>query len=129
MLKSARGTVYWPGMAGDLKHLQVVSTCEVCREFKPRTSKPLPKQHDNGHTPWNKIGRDLFVIKDRNYLVAIHYFSNFIEIDFLQKITSNAVNGILKKQFARLGIPTTIVSDGGPQFTANDFRIFTENGE
>lgn len=34
--------------------------------------------------------------------------------------------GILKKQFTRFGIPRTIVSDNGPQFTAAEFRLFTD---
>lgn len=53
-------------------------------------------------------------------------FNNFITIDRLHKATSKAVVGILKKLFTLFGIPTTIISDGGPQFTASDFQIFTK---
>jgi hypothetical protein len=81
------------------------------------------KQHDDGGAPWIKIGLDPFEIKNRNYLVAIDYYSNYIEVDLLHKTTGI---GILKKQFTRFGIPRTIISDGGPQFTASDFRLFTE---
>ncbi|XP_061190532.1 uncharacterized protein K02A2.6-like [Saccostrea echinata] len=94
-------------------------------KLKPRNINPLLK-HDDGNAPWNKIGLDLFEIKDKNYLVAIDYFSNFITIDLLKKTTSKAVVGVLKKQFTLFGIPSTIVSDGGLQFTANDFLVFAE---
>lgn len=124
MLRRARGSVYWPGMNAELK--QLASTCEPCQELKPRTTKPLLKQHDDGGTPWTKIGLDLFEIKDKTYLVAIDYYSNFITIDRLHKATSKAVVGILKKLFTLFGIPTTIISDGGSQFTASDFQIFTK---
>lgn len=106
-------------MNAELK--QLASTCEPCQELKPRTTKPLLKQHDDGGTPWTKICLDLFEIKDKTYLVAIDYYSNFITIDRLYKATSKAVVGILKKLFTLFGIPTTIISDGGPQFTASDF--------
>lgn len=53
-------------------------------------------------------------------------FNNFITIDRLHKATSKAVVGILKKLFTLFGIPTTIIPDGGPQFTASDFQIFTK---
>ncbi|CAC5418657.1 unnamed protein product [Mytilus coruscus] len=68
---------------------------------------------------------DLFEIKGRPYLVVIDYFSNFTEVDYLSKTTSSQVITILKKQFARFVIPTTIVSDNGPQFSVDEFRKFT----
>lgn len=46
------------------------------------------KQHDDGGTPWTKINLDLFEIKDKTYLVAIDFNSNFITIDRLYKATS-----------------------------------------
>ncbi|XP_060074979.1 uncharacterized protein K02A2.6-like [Ylistrum balloti] len=42
------------------------------------------------------------------------------------KVTSTGVVNILKKQFAHFGIPKTIVSDGGPQFTSKEFQLFTD---
>ncbi|CAC5375559.1 unnamed protein product [Mytilus coruscus] len=68
---------------------------------------------------------NLFEIKGRPYLVVIDFFSNFTEVDYLSKTTSSQVITILKKQFARFGIPTTIVSDNGPRFSADEFRKFT----
>lgn len=100
MLRRARGSVFWPGNNAELK--QLASKCEPCHELKPRC-KPLLKQHDDGGTPWNKIGLDRFEIKDKTYLVAIDYYSNFITIDRLHKATSNAVVGILKKLFTLFG--------------------------
>lgn len=81
-------------MNAELK--QLASTCEPCQELKPRTTKPLLKQHDDGGTPWNKIGLDLFEIKDMTYLVAIDYYSNFITIYRHHKAKSKAVVGILR---------------------------------
>lgn len=124
MMRRARGVIFWPGMAKDIR--QLADICETCQERKPRNQHETLLQHEDGDIPWNKIGLDLFEIQGRQYLVAIDYYSNFIEVDQLTTTTSTRVVTLLKKQFARFGIPTTIVSDGGPQFTARDFETFTK---
>jgi hypothetical protein len=54
-----------------------------------------------------------FEIKGRNYLIAVDYYSNFIEVDYLPTMTSSQMIGILKKHFARYGIPSIVMSDNG----------------
>ncbi|XP_023933671.1 uncharacterized protein K02A2.6-like [Lingula anatina] len=105
---------------------QLADNCEACQEMKARTSKNLLNQHDQGTSAWQKVGLDLFEIKGRNYLVTVDYYSNFIEVDYLSTTTSNVVIAILKKHFARYGVPITIVSDGGPQFASSVFDQFTK---
>ena len=48
-----------------------------------------------------------------HYLIVVDYYSNFIEIGLLTSQTSTRIT-VLKKHFARHGIPRVIVSDGGP---------------
>ena len=122
MLRRARGTVFWPGMASDIK--QVADMCETCQEMKPRNSPEPLKQHNDGDEPWQKIGLDLFEIAGKHYLAVVDYYSNFIEIDLLTTMTSARVVTLLKKHFARYGIPIVTVSDGGPQFVSQEFDSF-----
>ena len=82
-------------------------------------------QPHEGSIPWQKIGLDLFELNGKHYLIAVDYFSNFIEIDLMTSTTSSRVINILKKQFARFGIPNMIISDGGPQFVSQEFKDFT----
>ena len=49
----------------------------------------------------------------KQYLIAVDYFSNFIEIDLLTSMTSSRVIALLKKQFASFGVPFVIMSDDG----------------
>ena len=73
------------------------------------------------------IGLDLFEIQGKQYLIAVDYYSNFIEVDRLTtRFTSARVITLLKKQFAIFGIPRTIVSDGGPKFSSQEFEIFVK---
>ena len=79
--------------------------------------------------PWEKVGTDLFTISCRDYLVTVDYFSNFYEIDFLADTLSETVISKLKNHFVRHGIPDTVISDNGPQFSSEAFRNFAEKWE
>ena len=125
MLRRARGTVYWPNMASDIK--QIADMCETCQEMKPRNPPEPLKQHSDGDEPWQKIGLDFFEIAEKHYLAVVDYYSNFIEIDLMTTITSACTVTSLKKHYARYGIPRMILSDGGPQFTSQEFKSFVDN--
>ena len=49
-----------------------------------------------------------------------------IEIDYLTSMTSSRLIALLKKQFARFGVPNVIMSDGGPQFVSQQFQDFAK---
>ena len=49
MLRRARGTVYWPNMASDIK--QIADMCETSQEMKPRNPPEPLKQHSDGDEP------------------------------------------------------------------------------
>lgn len=124
MLRRARGTIFWPGMNSDIK--QLADCCSICQERKPMNQNAPLMQHAEGSTPWQKIGLDLFELNGKHYLIAVDYFSSFIEIDLLTSLTSSRVIALLKKQFARFGIPNVIMSDGGPQFVSQEFQDFAK---
>ncbi|XP_063970128.1 uncharacterized protein K02A2.6-like [Lytechinus pictus] len=49
------------------------------------------------------------------------YYSNFFEMEKLQRTTAPAVIKRLKHHFGRYGVPDIIVSDNGPLFSSRDF--------
>ena len=106
MKRRARGIVFWPGMAHDIK--QLADLCETCQEMKPRNTREPLKQHTEGDGPWQKIGLDFSEIAGKHYLIVVDYYSNFIEIDLLTSQTSTRTITLLKKHFARYGIPRVI---------------------
>ena len=59
-------------------------------------------------------------------LVASDYYSNFIEVEHLHTTTTRAVCKALKVMFARYGVPDTLVTDNGPQFSSAEFVSFTK---
>lgn len=57
------------------------------------------------------------------YLITVDHFSDFIEVDELQRnaTASNVVNKC-RQNFARYGTPMYVTTDGGPQFNSAEFR-------
>ena len=125
MKRRARGIVFWPSMAHDIKHL--ADSCETCQVRKPRNTQEPLKQHNKGDGLWQKIGLDFFKIAGKHYLIVVDYYYNFIEIYLMTSETSTRTITLLKKHFARYGIPRVIVSDGGPQFTSQEFNSFMKS--
>ena len=77
--------------------------------------------------PWQKLGTDLFGLKDQTYLL-VDYFSRYVEIAKLTQstCTSAAVIEHLKSIFARYSIPEIVCSDNGLQYSAFNFVGFAE---
>ena len=121
-LRRARESIYWPGMNADVK--QYISMCETCRSYDRRNQKETLMPHELPDRPWEKVGTDLFELHGKHYLITVDYLSNFWEIDRLYDLGSKAVISKLKSHFARYGIPSTVVSDNGPQFSSEDFAKF-----
>ena len=61
-------------------------------------------------------------------LVAIDYFTKWVEAEALATITETKVqNFVWKNIVCRFGIPRTIISDNGCQFDNQAFRSFCSN--
>ena len=64
-------------------------------------------------------------MKNTTYLIVVDYFSRFPEVKALSSTTSSSVINALKTMFARFGIPETLISDNGPQFSSLEFKEFS----
>jgi len=124
-LRRARELIFWPGMSADIR--QMVQSCTVCLKYSDKQQPETLCRHEIPYRPWQKVGTDLFEIKGRHYLITVDYFSLFFEVDYLTDTTSQAVIHKLKQHFARHGVPDTLISDGGPQYTSNDFAKFSQS--
>ena len=104
-----RKTIYWPGMAANMK--KFVSNCDVCQKFGNKQQKEPIIKHDVGDYPWCKVGLDLSDLQGRILLVCVDYYSGYIEVGRLTTITSMTVIKLLNEWFARYEIPEKTVSD------------------
>ena len=74
---------------------------------KPTLQSSLPTH------PCEKVGVDLFQLKDSTYLVVVDYYSKYVEIQKLTSLTSGGVIAALKAIFSCHGIPVEFRSDSG----------------
>ncbi|KAL1255543.1 hypothetical protein QQF64_013604 [Cirrhinus molitorella] len=119
----AKQSVWWPGLSAQLQ--QKVEKCDICASHRKIFKETLiPTEFPD--RPWSKVGADLFQWKDDQYLLVIDYFSRFMEIAKLSSTTAACVVTHLKSIFARHGIPTEVMSDNGPQFSAEYFKKFAK---
>lgn len=126
-LRKAKDIVFWPGMNSEIK--AVVERCPVCADFQAKNVKQPMQSHKIPDRPWSKVGTDLFSLSGKNYVTIVDYFSDFVEVDELEDTTSQAVIQVLKQQFSRHGIPDTVVSDNGSQFSSHEFHEFSLSWE
>ena len=107
-----------------------VKKYDTCRKYQTSNTRETLMSHEIPARPWQKVGTDLFSLKDENYLVTVDYFSNFWEIDSLGQDTSaKMVIRKLKAHFAHYGCPETVVSDNGPQYASAEFATFSKEWE
>jgi len=111
MKSLARSLMWWPGMDHGIKDM--VRYCSECQRTQ---ASPLPAPLH----PWKWPTMD-----GRMYLIAVDVHSKWMEC----AATALTMIQHLRTLFARFGIPESMVSDNGPQFTAAEFQLFCkQNG-
>ena len=108
-LHRAREAFYWPLMNAEMK--DAISKCTICNTLKLEQCQEPLRPHEVPDRPWSKVGTDLFTFKNQTYIVAVDYYSNFIEMDRLRESSSKMTIKALKTYFSRHGIPDVVVSD------------------
>ena len=98
-------------------------SCVECSKHRVQAPEPLiPSIFPT--LPWQRVATDLFEWKGSKYLPIVDYYSCYIKIAQLSNESSAEVIRHTKSIFARHGIPQTVMSDNGPQFSSIEFRRF-----
>ncbi|KAL9979611.1 hypothetical protein ACROYT_G017294 [Oculina patagonica] len=105
---------------------EYISKCDICLTNRAGQGREPILQHEFIARPWAKVAADLCEIDNRVLLVVSDYYSNFIEVARLSNLTSRAIITELKAIFARFGVPDTLVTDNGPQFSSAEFTVFAK---
>ena len=121
-LRRARETLYWPCMTTELR--EYISKCNVLLSHRHDQGKEPMQSHEFLAHPWAKVAADLCEFDNRVLLVLCDYYSNFVEVVRLSSIFSRAIIKELKAIFARFGVPDTLVTDNGLQFSSTEFSVF-----
>ena len=121
-----RGLYFWPGMTNGIR--QMVSSCVDCtRVLQSQPSNPMSDAPPSSHFgfPMQHVGLDLFSFGGKDNLICVDHWSGYPLYQLLRSLTSETVIRTLSTWFNLLGWPSSIRSDGGPQFRG-DFVSFCQ---
>ena len=120
MKSLAREYIWWPSLNKDIEAL--AAKCKGCAKYKKKPSlSPL------NHWPWatrpmERLHIDFAEYKGVQLLIIIDTYTKYLWTFVMGKDTTTPrLLRQLDSVFSDRGLPTTIVSDNGPQFTSHLF--------
>ena len=118
----ARSYIWWPGLDRDVEVL--AASYEACKGVSAMlTAAPRhPWQHPN--SPWDRVHIDFGEWHGRHFLVVVDAYSKWPEVRYMSSTTAPHKIEVLKDIFATHGYPRLLVSDNGPQLTANHLENY-----
>lgn len=122
MKSIARQCVWWPGLDSDVT--RYAKGCIACQENKDHGSPRQWTSWPDETEKWSRVHVDYAgPMKGDNYLlVIIDAFSKWAEVHVTKSTTSAETIRRLRRTFSQEGIPATLVSDNGPQFTSKEME-------
>ena len=131
--KVARIGYFWPSMQVDVREL--IKKCDKCQRFGNVQRLPIEKLTTIA-SPWPFAQWGIDIVgplpkgkgQVKFLLVAIDYFTKWVEVEALATITEARIQSFVwKKIIYKFGIPRTIISDNGWQFDSQGFRYFSSS--
>ncbi|XP_011883987.1 PREDICTED: uncharacterized protein K02A2.6-like [Vollenhovia emeryi] len=121
----ARSFVFWPGI--DSKIEEVAKACVNCsiNAHDPTRYRSHHWEYPKG--PWERVHIDYAgPVAGKMLLIIVDAYSKWLEVKATNSTTTQATISIMEELFATYGVPVTIVSDNGPQFTSMEFKLFLQ---
>ncbi|KAL2228349.1 UNVERIFIED_CONTAM: Gag-Pol polyprotein [Sesamum indicum] len=120
--KITRQGYFWLTLVKDSKEL--MRKCESCQKYASLIHQPTtPMEPIRISCPCDQCGIDIVgpfppaQAQKKFIIVAVEYFSKWVEAEALAKISEKEViNFIWKNIICRFGIPRVLISDNGTQF-------------
>ncbi|XP_053698983.1 uncharacterized protein K02A2.6-like [Sabethes cyaneus] len=122
----ARSFVYWPRIDADIEN--TVKSCFECTRQAHAPPKFSEHHWQYPKGPWERIHIDYAgPVANSMLLIVVDAYSKWLEVKVTNSTTTAATISIMDELFSRNGVPVTVVSDNGPQFTAEEFKVFLRN--
>ncbi|KAJ0169187.1 hypothetical protein K1T71_015314 [Dendrolimus kikuchii] len=119
----ARSYAWWPDIDEAVE--QMCRACEVCASQADAPPRQAPVPWAWPARPWTRLHLDfLGPIFGKLYLVVIDATSKWLEIFNVPSTAASSTIERLNELWSRWGLPRQIVSDNGPPFTSQEFKVF-----
>ncbi|XP_046581664.1 uncharacterized protein K02A2.6-like [Haliotis rubra] len=124
MKQRLRSKVWWPGIDADAeKFCRSCHGCQVVALPKsppPMCRTPLPT------SPWQHLAADLMgpLPTGEHVFVVVDYYSRYFELDVIKNTTAESIVDYLTRIFTTHGLPLSLKTDNGPQFTSKNFKEY-----
>ena len=99
-------------------NLRGILHCKICIKHSPKQARPpvTGTAPSTAQSPMNDLGIDLFDALGKKWLAVVCRFSGYAWLSQFQKTTTASVLESLENLFLEYGYPSSVRTDGGPQF-------------
>ncbi|XP_062865163.1 uncharacterized protein K02A2.6-like [Trichomycterus rosablanca] len=123
MKSLARGYVWWPGIDRQIE--DITKTCPGCHSVQNAPPQAPLHPWEWPSTPWQRVHIDFAgPFMNSMFLIAVDAHSKWPEVMRMKSTTTEKTISVLRNIFSRNGLPEQIVSDNGPQFISEEFKLF-----
>ncbi|XP_046397971.1 uncharacterized protein K02A2.6-like [Ischnura elegans] len=122
----ARSYAWWPNIDKDIEIM--IKSCESCALAQNSPPKAKVMSWDIPKKPWSRVHVDFAgPFHGHTLFILIDATSKWVEVAFTKgSFSSSTVICQLKRWFSTHGLPDLVVSDNGPAFTSEQFKIYLE---
>lgn len=126
MKSRLRDKCWWPNM--DKQIIKTCETCEGCRLVHSADPPAPMSRRSMPDKPWIHLAIDFLgpMPSGEYILVVVDYYSRYVELEVMTKITAYETIQRLKKIFKTWGYPRTITLDNAKQFVSREFGLFCD---
>lgn len=125
--------MWWPGI--DLEIEELIRGCHACIISEKGRQPDRPKLQPTPWptAPWRHLQLDIcgpFLVAPTHeqLAIAVHdLHSKWLEVALSARATAADVIKVLESLFDRFGLPDTVTTDNGPQFTGHEFGQYLES--
>ncbi|XP_062542448.1 uncharacterized protein K02A2.6-like [Armigeres subalbatus] len=129
MKRRLRAALWWPGIDAEVE--QKCKNCLECQAVgkqinpEPLIIREMPTK------AWSHLCADFLgpLPNGKFIFVMVDFYSRYVVVEIMTKITSAAVIQRLEQIFTRLGLPDVLKTDNAANFCSQEFRDYcTDNG-
>ena len=121
-IRMAREVLFWPGMRQAI--FDMCNNCSTWAQYGSASTKEPMRSLPTPTLSLQIISQDIFIHRQKAYLVTVCHFSDWIEVDELDDTLATTVINKTNAHFAKFGIPRICHTVIGPQFASKDYMDF-----